>query len=82
MTIPNSVTSIGNTAFMHCSRLTSITIPSSVTQIGERVFNDCGNLTDIYYSRNESQWNQITIQSSTLDESTNALYTANIHYNS
>jgi hypothetical protein len=34
ITIPNSVTSIGNGAFWLCSRLTSITIPNSVTSIG------------------------------------------------
>lgn len=33
-TIPNTVTSIAEDAFNHCSGLTSITIPSSVTSIG------------------------------------------------
>ena len=32
--IPNSVTSIGNSAFAYCSSLTSVTIPNSVTSIG------------------------------------------------
>ena len=34
VTIPNSVTSIGNKAFMNCSGLTSVIIPNSVTSIG------------------------------------------------
>ena len=47
ITIPESVTSIGDYAFSWCSGLTSITIPNSVTSIGEYAFN-CQNLSDIY----------------------------------
>ena len=46
-TIPNSITSIGNSAFSGCSGLTSITIPNSVTSIGERAFYGCFSLTSI-----------------------------------
>ena len=35
MTIPDSVTSIGDGAFSGCSGLTSVTIPDSVTSIGD-----------------------------------------------
>ena len=45
--IPNTVTSIGNYAFMSCSELTSITIPDSVTSIGECAFYECSGLTSI-----------------------------------
>ncbi|QFQ11921.1 hypothetical protein C7Y71_002145 [Pseudoprevotella muciniphila] len=45
--IPNSVTSIGKSAFKGCSGLTSITIPNSVTSIGNHAFNDCSNLTSV-----------------------------------
>ena len=34
VTIPNSVTSIGDYAFWYCTSLTSVTIPNSVTSIG------------------------------------------------
>ena len=47
ITIPNSVTSIGNYAFYGCSGLTSITIPNSVTSIGNRAFSSCSGLTSI-----------------------------------
>ena len=47
VTIPSSVTSIGDWAFSHCSGLTSVTIPNSVTSIGKWAFDDCGSLTSV-----------------------------------
>ena len=47
LTIPNSVTSIGNNAFFYCRGLTSITIPNSVTSIGNDAFGECRGLTSI-----------------------------------
>ena len=45
--IPNSVTSIGESAFSGCYSLTSITIPNSVTSIGYMAFEGCSSLTSI-----------------------------------
>ena len=45
--IPNSVTSIGNSAFCGCNFLTSINIPDSVTSVGDWAFNRCESLTSI-----------------------------------
>jgi len=46
-TIPNSVTSIGEGAFVGCSSLTSVTIPNSVTSIGYAAFYGCSSLTSV-----------------------------------
>ena len=45
--LPNSVTSIGNSAFSGCSGLTSVTIPDSVTSIETGAFQGCSGLTSI-----------------------------------
>jgi hypothetical protein len=47
ITIPNSVTSIGLSAFMDCISLTSVTIGNSVTSIGNYAFLACYSLTSI-----------------------------------
>src|SRR5450756_2445529 len=47
VTIPVSVTSIGNFAFAGCTGLTSVTIPSSVTSIGNDAFFGCTKLTTV-----------------------------------
>ena len=44
---PESVTTIGNSAFSGCSSLTSISIPNSVTSIGEEAFDNCSSLTSV-----------------------------------
>ena len=44
ITIPNSVTSIGEYAFAGCSKLASITIPNSVTSISGYAFKGCSRL--------------------------------------
>ena len=46
-TIPNSVTSIGDCAFVDCTSLTSVTIPNSVTSIGDEAFSGCTSLTNV-----------------------------------
>ena len=47
VTIPNSVTSIGDYAFSDCSGLTSVTIPNSVTSIENGAFRGCRGLTSV-----------------------------------
>ena len=45
--IPNSVTSIGNSAFKDCSALSSVIIGNSVTSIGNGAFYSCDSLTSV-----------------------------------
>jgi hypothetical protein len=47
VTIPDSVKTIGNNAFVDCKLITNITIPSSVTRIGNNAFLNCEGLTSV-----------------------------------
>ena len=47
LVIPNSVTSIGESAFDYCSGLISVTIGNSVTSIGGSAFWRCSSLTSV-----------------------------------
>ena len=47
VTIPDSVTSIHDSAFSYCSSLTNISIPNSVTAIGSFAFEGCTKLESI-----------------------------------
>ncbi|MBQ9081879.1 MAG: leucine-rich repeat domain-containing protein [Clostridia bacterium] len=48
ITLPDSLTSIGDAAFMNCTGLESITIPSGVTRIGDETFRDCEWLNGVH----------------------------------
>ena len=45
--IPNSVTRIGDSAFLGCGSLTSVTIPDGVKEIDVWAFYECKSLTSI-----------------------------------
>ena len=47
VTIPDSVTSIGGSAFSNCGSLTDITIPAGVTSIGDSAFYGCDSLISV-----------------------------------
>jgi BspA type Leucine rich repeat region (6 copies) len=54
VTIPNSITNIGQEAFESCTRLSSLTVPNSVQSIGFEAFYTCGltNITILTGSNN------------------------------
>ena len=47
VSIPNTVTCIGDVAFSHCMYLTEVVIPDSVIEIKNGAFWGCGNLTSV-----------------------------------
>ena len=50
ITIPESVSSIGESAFAYCRKLESVDIPNSVHSLGSHAFQSCEKLTSISLS--------------------------------
>jgi hypothetical protein len=49
VSIPDSVTCIGDFAFSRCTSLKAISIPENTTYLGEASFYDCANLEEVSY---------------------------------
>ncbi|MBO5528181.1 MAG: leucine-rich repeat protein [Bacilli bacterium] len=47
ISLPDTLTSIGNSAFQNCWSLTSITFPDGLLSIGDSAFADCNNITEV-----------------------------------
>ena len=60
VTIPDSVTSISDAAFVNCTSLETIHIPVSVTFIGSYAFDGCPSSMTVTYSGSKKQWDAIT----------------------
>ena len=45
--IPDTVTQIGATAFIHCENLRSVTLPKALASIGESAFEECFGLSEV-----------------------------------
>ena len=76
ITIPDSITRIGDWSFFGSRNLGNIVIGKNVTFIGGAAFDDCKALTDVYYVGSEEDWAKIEIYPSN-DELTEATF----HYN-
>ena len=50
--IPETVTTIGNSAFFNCRNLTTVTGMKNVTKIGDNAFYNCSNLVNINLPEN------------------------------
>ncbi|MCR5698754.1 MAG: leucine-rich repeat protein [Treponemataceae bacterium] len=68
ITIPDSVTSIGDYAFCGCT-ITSVTIPNSVTSIGWYAFERCTSLSSVVFEDTTSCWYRTTYSDYTGGES-------------
>ena len=50
ITLPESITIIGESAFYNCTGLTQIQIPENVKTVGQYAFHNCTGLSSIYYN--------------------------------
>ena len=52
MSLPSTLTEIGDWAFYNCKSITSITIPEGITSIGKYTFSECRQLSSITFPNN------------------------------
>ena len=71
--IPNTVTSIGDSAFRDCDLLTSITIPKSVTSIGRRAFSFCYELNTMVVEEGNTTYDSRENCNAIIETATNTL---------
>ena len=54
ISIPSTVTSIGDDTFVNCSRLTSINLPNACEYIGYNAFGDCSSLSSVSFGSGDT----------------------------
>lgn len=47
ISLPNSITSLGNNCFQYCDNLISVKLPDNITSLGDYVFMSCSKLSSI-----------------------------------
>ena len=62
ITLPNTVTKIGDGALKGNKKIVSVTIPGSVTDIGNSAFSDCPNLERIIFTNPDKTSNNLIIR--------------------
>jgi uncharacterized repeat protein (TIGR02543 family) len=72
--IPNTVTSIGGSAFEDCNGLTSITIPNSVTSISSSAFDHCSGLSSIVVESGNTTYDSRDNCNAIIETATNSLH--------
>lgn len=55
VTIPASITSIGNSAFLNCSDIKFLTIPNSVLNVGDEAFSGCSGIKHLAIEDGKSE---------------------------
>ena len=70
MTIPSSVTNIGQAAFMRCQNLGSVVVPDSVLSLGTGVFFGCSNLVSATIGNGVTEIKDLMIQYCNLTSAT------------
>ncbi len=72
-TIPNTVTTIGGSAFAGQSKITAINIPASVKSIGNRVFDECPNIETVVVDANNTVYDSRNNCNAIIETATNKL---------
>lgn len=75
-TIPNSVTSIGRSAFADCEGLSSVTIPNNVTNIEDYAFFACPDLTKIVVADGNRKYDSRNNCNAIIETASNTLIAA------
>ena len=62
MVIPDSVTTIGDYAFIGCNNVKTVYFPESLQKISYYSFYECTSITDVYYAGSANDWKYVTIE--------------------
>lgn len=74
ITIPEGITSIGQTAFNNCDELTEVILPNTVTTVGKMAFSNCAKLETVSFG------SSFTTFTSPNNDYETFLYTSSIKY--
>ncbi len=59
ITLPETITGLGDRAFYGCAGLTEIILPDRIVFIGDQAFSGCTSLTDIHVDKNNREFTGI-----------------------